>query len=726
MRFLQRTLGNQAIQRLIRANIIQAKLEVSEPGDVYEREADDLAETVMRMPEPAEAGPAHQGNTQIHRAGSAPGQAPEMSGDVESGILAQTQGGQPLPPSALAFFEPRFSYDFSNVRIHAGTQSSESAKAVNARAFTLGNHIVFGDGEYAPETPRGKKLLAHELVHVIQQGESDRGVQRKSVAPLDAVDTAPPATNAPAAPAPRETVLTNWFVDFSGVANNGKKKGRGDRDPGDVLILEDLEIGPKDKPKRFAKAGDALKSGYSKLGTYDHPKGPGSAGGTVSYASRKELDIKLTWDGQKKRETNPAAMSAARQTVEQLIFHPSDVSGDWNEVERRAADAAAEKLPDGSNPKVEIQWRGNHQEYSLKTVDYDVQRPSLCTAEISVPTTTSSVDWSSSDTKVHVNNDETHSANQSHVDTDVEASKAHSSDNSSASVDVNKAHDKDASDQHKSKKTHTEEKYGVQFEEIEKSSRHVFDSMADSLQISWWKLTNALQVEPDAKKVDSDAEQGVGDRIKNWFKDRGQDLIDFAKNKLISKVKGFFSSKIKGYLKKLLFVVEEGEAWWFPVVGWGVDWLVNKVGDKVLGKVSIEKGKDSKQPPPVESNSTPGSLTTVQLYDEIRNIAHSFDTWTEFDKSTKEWFSREFRSDEQESSNKSHEHSKDDLSVKARSDSSSDSDAAHARVRTSSDHQDTAGSAQSDVITSTRAYHGTTIRVVAGQPVLTIKIQEKS
>jgi hypothetical protein len=77
--------------------------------------------------------------------------------------------GQPLDPATRAFFEPRFSHDFSQVRLHTDTKAAESARAVNALAYTVGQDVVFGTGQYAPQTGEGKKLLAHELTHVMQQ-----------------------------------------------------------------------------------------------------------------------------------------------------------------------------------------------------------------------------------------------------------------------------------------------------------------------------------------------------------------------------------------------------------------------------------------------------------------------------------------------------------------------------------------------------------------------------
>ena len=71
--------------------------------------------------------------------------------------------GQPLDATTRSFMEPRFGHDFSRVRVHTGAQAAESAREMNALAYTVGNHIAFRAGQYAPETTAGKELLAHEL-----------------------------------------------------------------------------------------------------------------------------------------------------------------------------------------------------------------------------------------------------------------------------------------------------------------------------------------------------------------------------------------------------------------------------------------------------------------------------------------------------------------------------------------------------------------------------------
>src|SRR5438874_13173701 len=78
---------------------------------------------------------------------------------------ALSSSSQPLDSDTRDFMEPRFGHDFSQVRVHADERAAESAQAVDALAYTVGRDVVFGEGQYAPETGEGKRLLAHELTH---------------------------------------------------------------------------------------------------------------------------------------------------------------------------------------------------------------------------------------------------------------------------------------------------------------------------------------------------------------------------------------------------------------------------------------------------------------------------------------------------------------------------------------------------------------------------------
>lgn len=175
--FLQRTIGNRAVERLIRSGGLQAKLRIGQPWDKYEQEADRVAEQVMRMPEPnvqlKRSCPFAKGSCtekeKILQTKEVSGKTTQSSPALESQIKSLRGGGQPLPESVSAFFEPRFGHDFSRVRVHSGAAAEQSARDANAQAYTVGHNIVFGAGRFAPETNDGRRLIAHELTHVVQQ-----------------------------------------------------------------------------------------------------------------------------------------------------------------------------------------------------------------------------------------------------------------------------------------------------------------------------------------------------------------------------------------------------------------------------------------------------------------------------------------------------------------------------------------------------------------------------
>src|SRR5262249_20278147 len=115
-------------------------------------------------------------------------ETPEPGGGVPRIVHQSLRGaGQPLDTLTRTFFEPRFGRDFGGVRIHTDTTAARSAAAVNARAYTVGDEVVFAAGQYAPGTVEGRRLLAHELTHTIQQsgqaqfvGNSPVGISQPS------------------------------------------------------------------------------------------------------------------------------------------------------------------------------------------------------------------------------------------------------------------------------------------------------------------------------------------------------------------------------------------------------------------------------------------------------------------------------------------------------------------------------------------------------------------
>ena len=176
---------------------LQSKLAINKRQDKYEQEADRVAEKAMRMPASTvrrTCASCTEGGTTCptcKRNEEEDGLVERKTTDlaltsrhsVPDNFLHSLGPCQPLDPAIRSFFEPRFDHDFRNVRIHAGAQAAESARSINARAYTVGRSIVFGAGEFRPATHEGRLLLAHEITHTIQQGQgsfkSGQQLQRK-------------------------------------------------------------------------------------------------------------------------------------------------------------------------------------------------------------------------------------------------------------------------------------------------------------------------------------------------------------------------------------------------------------------------------------------------------------------------------------------------------------------------------------------------------------------
>jgi hypothetical protein len=158
---------------------LQAKLTIGASNDPLEQEADQVAEQVMRMPDPAlqrqtdaaeNAGELHARPLVQRKSFAAQDGGAEPPAAVHEVLRSP---GEPLGAAERQYFEPRFGHDFSQVRVHTDALAGESAREVNARAYTVGGNIAFAEGQYSPGTDEGKRLLAHELTHVVQQGSGD-------------------------------------------------------------------------------------------------------------------------------------------------------------------------------------------------------------------------------------------------------------------------------------------------------------------------------------------------------------------------------------------------------------------------------------------------------------------------------------------------------------------------------------------------------------------------
>jgi hypothetical protein len=171
----------RASRPMIQSAFFQTKLSIGEADDIYEQEADQVADTVV-------------GNTASSNDGAETQQASSVvqrkCNDCDENKVQRKEGvgtesestrismenltnlgaGQALSSGERRYFEPRFGTSFADVRLHTNHNAAQKAEAINARAYTSGNHIVFNRGQYNPASHSGKYLMAHELTHTIQQG----------------------------------------------------------------------------------------------------------------------------------------------------------------------------------------------------------------------------------------------------------------------------------------------------------------------------------------------------------------------------------------------------------------------------------------------------------------------------------------------------------------------------------------------------------------------------
>ena len=217
VKIVKKVVGNQAMLRMRArpAPALQAKLSINPPDDVFEHEADQVADRVMRMTDPvavaessstsaseklqrkcscgdeggecaACAEKREEAGLQRSPAGPAGSASPPRASAPPIVHQVLSSPGQPLDPATRDFMEARFGQDFGRVRVHADSRAAESARSVNALAYTVGADIVFDRGRYSPGAASGRRLLAHELTHVLQQASQPSIIQRQPRPPVDA------------------------------------------------------------------------------------------------------------------------------------------------------------------------------------------------------------------------------------------------------------------------------------------------------------------------------------------------------------------------------------------------------------------------------------------------------------------------------------------------------------------------------------------------------------
>ena len=174
IRDLQRTIGNQAVQRLFQEQMANTEVDstitaVDTAGDAYEQEASRIADQAMTMSTysagrnaPPRLGLQRLSGRSTRQIDTAPASVDQTLASV----------GRPLEAELRQDMEQRLGHELSHVRVHSGAMAGQSARDLNANAYAVGHDIVFGAGQFAPQTREGRRLIAHELTHVVQQSRS--------------------------------------------------------------------------------------------------------------------------------------------------------------------------------------------------------------------------------------------------------------------------------------------------------------------------------------------------------------------------------------------------------------------------------------------------------------------------------------------------------------------------------------------------------------------------
>jgi peptidoglycan hydrolase-like protein with peptidoglycan-binding domain len=145
----------------------ESDVRISDPTDAHEQEAERVAEAIARRPRSDESREDTRQNAVRSTGGTA-------TSTTEGPFEAVRTGGRSLPDSTREFFEGQFGADLSDVRVHTGSNADVAAQSIDAEAFTVGSDVVFASGNYRPETSSGRRLLAHELTHVVQNRPGQR------------------------------------------------------------------------------------------------------------------------------------------------------------------------------------------------------------------------------------------------------------------------------------------------------------------------------------------------------------------------------------------------------------------------------------------------------------------------------------------------------------------------------------------------------------------------
>jgi Domain of unknown function (DUF4157) len=410
-------------------------LRIGEPNDAFEREADRVAAEVM-------AGgalkrhwslPSLGGGTSVQRkcscggAGGSGGECEQCKQENEGKMLQRkaagaTQSGvappvvqevlnspgRPLDRATRDFFEPRFGHDLSRVRIHTDALAAQSARSVNAAAYSVGGDMVFAERMFAPSSTEGRRLIAHELTHVLQQGTghwrtglSDRQHQHQ-------VAESRPDQRAGAAGLPRQAVISQQ-LGYIGLQRQPQGQGGGGLDPGDQKIVDAAQ---RETAKFKCNVGPVIWGIINKHFSDDGRKVAGTACEAALPGLRTEFSTTDPKDPKLKRSVPMILAGKAFLAATDAAHLQDRVADVAKEIEKIDAWRLSNFLIDAkdlANPKITGQLRSmsNTQlmDYKNKTKDSEVKRFTENLLTFSTPTQPgASVDPLSGDMTMKIGN----------------------------------------------------------------------------------------------------------------------------------------------------------------------------------------------------------------------------------------------------------------------------------------------------------------------------------
>ena len=361
---------------------IQPKLAIGSPDDPLEKEADDMADKVMRMEMPGQINFSSAKNTVNRKCAHCEEEElkrKESSNDSVSVAppivhnVINSSGGRSLDAATRSFMEPRFNYDFSSVKIHDSDIAAKSASSINALAYTSGNNVVFNSGQYNTNSDSGKRLLAHELTHVVQQygmpsgGSIIPSIQLEpkkdndvGTTPLPTQEGEPvkadaatpndiPAIGGTAQPTAvtqntTPVTLTALYEDVPGESKDKDKRATGNA----ALWFDPLTIHSNyPAVKKNIRSVGVVSGGEQTIDTLEVPVtedeqhvGQGSISAELKYAGSRSKSFNISVTGLKKKDAGNAE-TFARKVVEREM----NLFGDVDEIAAIATKETKEVYP---------------------------------------------------------------------------------------------------------------------------------------------------------------------------------------------------------------------------------------------------------------------------------------------------------------------------------------------------------------------------------------------